>query len=154
MTIDKNSTDQGRGNPVAWETLTAWQKQIEEERCAWCESRETDRKVRDAYRAGIQQGMAEMVLTLEVQGLLGVKHMGKRYVQPGERVAIEAPYSEVCCHMQIAGKPMLAMVLPSRYAAQLYTPDGREFSAPVTPGEAGFYSDADGFYVTGSRSGR
>lgn len=74
--------------------------------------------------------------------------MSKRYVVPEERLTIIAPHSEVCMHMQVAGKPMLAMLLPSRNAAQLFTLDGREFSAPVTPGEAGFYQDADGFYLS------
>ena len=74
--------------------------------------------------------------------------MAKRYVKEGERVAIVAPHSEVCMHMQVAGRPMLAMILEGRHAAQLYRPDGTEYSAPVTPGEAGFYSDEDGFYVS------
>ena len=82
-------------------------------------------------------------------------HTWKRYfVAVGERVLIEAPWSEVCMHMQVAGKKMQAELLPPPpgrsfpRAVQLYEPDGRLFSAPILPGEAGFFESEPGqFYV-------
>jgi hypothetical protein len=55
---------------------------------------------------------------------------------PADAVLIEAPYSEVCMHMQVAGKLMWVEPVGATMA-QLYTPDGRKFSFPITRGEAG-----------------
>ena len=71
------------------------------------------------------------------------------YVRPGERVRIVAPHSEVCMHMRIAGKPMLAELRPSHawgYMVQLYRLDGTPYSAAILTGEAGFYQDSNGYY--------
>jgi hypothetical protein len=68
----------------------------------------------------------------------------KVYVVPGQRVRIVGSYSEVCMHMGIAGKPCEIQLLQSQrgyYSAQLWR-DGKEFSSPVTTGEAGFYFDS------------
>lgn len=46
------------------------------------------------------------------------------------------PYSEVCMHMRVAGKPMLTRPV-GHNMCQLYTPNGRIFSFPITMGEAG-----------------
>ena len=70
----------------------------------------------------------------------------KRFAAIGERVQLELPYSEVCMHMRVAGKVMQAEILPSAYSAQLYSLDGRPFSAPITTSEAGFYREAERFY--------
>lgn len=67
----------------------------------------------------------------------------KTYVTEGERVTIEAPYSEVCMHMGCAGNIMEAELCG--YSAQLYL-YGKPFSAPILMGEAGFYRDSDGTY--------
>lgn len=56
--------------PVTHAQLTHWVEQITTERCAWADTREPDQKVRDAYRAGLQQGISELVLTLELHGHL------------------------------------------------------------------------------------
>lgn len=67
------------------------------------------------------------------------------YVAIGDLVTIEVAHSEVAMHMQVAGTIMQARLLPAgdRWpCAQLYL-DGREFSAPITPGEAGFYYDSE-----------
>lgn len=74
--------------------------------------------------------------------------MEKCYVTPGERVLVEAPYSEACMHMRVAGTLMLAELLPPSEdgfvrMAQLYRTDGTPFSSPVTYGEAGFYCETD-----------
>jgi hypothetical protein len=51
-----------------------------------------------------------------------------------ERVSL--PYSEVCCHMQVAGK--VRPVLPCGHGmAWILNNDGSTFSFPVTRGEAG-----------------
>lgn len=49
---------------------------------------------------------------------------------------IEMPWSEVCMHMGIAGKWMLAERLPTGMV-QLYTLDAKPFSFPIGAGEAG-----------------
>ncbi len=70
-------------------------------------------------------------------------------MQPGERVVITLPYSEVCMSMQVAGKRMGVELLAREHggaAAQLYTPDGAAFSAPILAGEAGLFQDDRGFY--------
>lgn len=71
----------------------------------------------------------------------------KRYMNPGETVRLELPYSEVCMHMQVAGKVMDVELLDRQYPmAQLYNDDGSPYSAPITTGEAGFYSEGDRYY--------
>lgn len=57
----------------------------------------------------------------------------------GTRVTVELPYSEVCMHMRVAGKTMAVDVLPTM--AQLIDSDGRNFSFPITHGEAGLRVD-------------
>lgn len=73
---------------------------------------------------------------------------GRSYVQPGRVVLVELPYSEVCMHMRVAGYLALAELTAGRYpAVQLWTCNGRPFSMPILPGEAGFYNDGSGWYV-------
>lgn len=76
---------------------------------------------------------------------------GKRfvpyYVEVGERVIIECPYSEVCMHMRVAGRRMGAELQPSGWSVQLFTLDGQPYSAPITTGEAGFYHDQGKIYT-------
>lgn len=55
------------------------------------------------------------------------------------------PYSEVCMHMQISGKVMRFEVV-SQHMVQLYRDDGTPFSSPITTGEAGLFSQGDGWY--------
>src|SRR5262245_52843141 len=73
--------------------------------------------------------------------------MDKVYVKPNEIVRLELPHSEVCMHMQIAGKVMdvkLVQSAPGAWPmAQLLTPEGLEYSAAITVGEAGFYYEND-----------
>lgn len=69
----------------------------------------------------------------------------RRRITPGERVLIELPHSEVCMHMQVAGKVMGVEVVTNAYngvtfvMAQLWDMDGHKFSAPIGIGEAGIY---------------
>jgi hypothetical protein len=81
-----------------------------------------------------------------------VDYRRKRYVRVGETITHEVAYSEVAMHMRVAGTDM-AMRLqsggrgPWDFAVQLLNPDGRPFSAPILPGEAGLYRDDLGHYV-------
>jgi hypothetical protein len=83
----------------------------------------------------------------------------KHFVSAGETVRIEIPYSEVCMHMQVAGRVMNVRFehkVGHTACAQLLQ-DGREFSAPITPGEAGFYWEDGRYYcypVNGDPSSR
>ena len=73
---------------------------------------------------------------------------GAIVILPGEFVELTVGYSEVCMHMRVAGQRMTAQLLDSRYpAVQLYQ-DGRPFSSPITPGEAGLYCDEHGRFYT------
>lgn len=49
---------------------------------------------------------------------------------------VTLPFSEVCCHMRVAGerRPVLAL---TDGMAQILNPDGSPFSFPVCRGEAG-----------------
>lgn len=71
----------------------------------------------------------------------------KTYVKVGDRVRMEIAYSECAMSMHVAGKVMEVEVIQGRWGpiAQLYK-DGKEFSAPITMGEAGFYQEQQGVY--------
>lgn len=81
----------------------------------------------------------------------------RRYVDVGETVAVELPFSEVCMHMRVAGKVMDVRLQAARYmngepapgspVAQILNANGGEFSFPILYGEAGFYADGDRFYT-------
>ncbi len=76
-------------------------------------------------------------------------HDQKTYVVAGEKYKILCPYSEVCCHMRLADRLMLAelKVSPEGYrSVQLYNEDDSIYSFPITVGEAGFYEDEGGIY--------
>ncbi|WP_327357744.1 hypothetical protein [Streptomyces sp. NBC_01304] len=57
----------------------------------------------------------------------------------GDRVQMTMPWSEVCMHLRVAEKTLEAKVLER--GTPLFK-DGREFSAPITWGEAGIYTDS------------
>lgn len=61
---------------------------------------------------------------------------------PGKLYRGLMPHSEVCIHMQVAGKVMEFELLP-RGAVQLYK-DRQLFSSPILSGEAGIYQNDDG----------
>lgn len=71
-------------------------------------------------------------------------------VKAGDHVLVEMPYSEVCMHMRIAGKPRVIEVIESKawgHTVQIYDREGRKFSAPILTGEAGVYGHGNGLYV-------
>lgn len=82
----------------------------------------------------------------------------QRFVEVGETVTVELPFSEVCIHMRVAGREMPVRLQAARYlngeeapgspVAQILTESGSEFSFPVLYGEAGFYRTADGRFYT------
>ncbi|MFH9731814.1 hypothetical protein [Streptomyces sp. NPDC017260] len=57
----------------------------------------------------------------------------------GDRFFATMPYSQVCTHLGVADRVMEVEV--RQYGAQLLK-DGREFSFPITWGEAGIYIDS------------
>lgn len=67
-------------------------------------------------------------------------------IRPGEYAQVEIAFSEVACHMGIAGKTMLVQLLPNGRMVQVYSADETPFSFPITYGEAGIYRDTAGFY--------
>jgi hypothetical protein len=72
----------------------------------------------------------------------------RQFVEPGDIVRIEISFSEVAMSMHVAGEVMNVR-FQSPYGhpnAQLLLDDGREFSAPITPGEAGFYFEDGKYY--------
>ena len=70
------------------------------------------------------------------------------YLTPGDIVPVELPYSEVACHMRVAGRVFAVQLTATGHpAAQILTGDGQLYSFPVTTGEAGLYTDAHGTYV-------
>lgn len=73
-----------------------------------------------------------------------------KYAQPGETVTLELPWSEVCMSMHVAGRTAQVRLEPcddhGRCVAQIFDDNGRPFSFPVLPGEAGFYRNTDGWY--------
>lgn len=73
---------------------------------------------------------------------------GQVFLEVGDAIRVRMPYSEVCSHMRVAGKPMTVQVVGDDYPmAQLFGDDGRPFSSPILLGEAGIYSDGQRHYV-------
>jgi len=74
-------------------------------------------------------------------------------VQAGDVVRLRLPWSEVCMHMRVAGKPMNIQVVVegTSTVAQLLTDDGTRFSSPILLGEAGIYTDGAGNHYVPAR---
>lgn len=60
------------------------------------------------------------------------------FPDPGERVHVELPFSEVCMHLRIAGRTLPVEWLGNGMV-QVYDGDDRKLSFPITAGEAGFH---------------
>jgi hypothetical protein len=68
-------------------------------------------------------------------------------IHPGETAQVEVGFSEVACHLRIAGKTMTVKLLDDGRMAQVFNEDGSKLSFPITYGEAGIYrTDAGHFY--------
>jgi hypothetical protein len=80
------------------------------------------------------------------------------YPDIDERMPVIGCSSEVMMHFGLAGEPIEVSLVQDRYingekvpvgegrlVAQVWK-DGREFSAPILTGEAGFYCDGDDYY--------
>jgi hypothetical protein len=71
-------------------------------------------------------------------------------LSPGDTVRVELPYSEACLHLKVAGAVHDVELLRDGSGlgmAQVLDDDGRPYSFPITPGEAGIYMDRRGFYT-------
>lgn len=67
-------------------------------------------------------------------------------IRPGEMTEMEIGFSEVACHLRVAGKTMTVELLSDGRMAQLFDERGKKFSMPITYGEAGIYRDNAGYY--------
>lgn len=67
-------------------------------------------------------------------------------IKTGDVVRLKMPWSEVCMHLKVAGQVRNVRVLDT--GAQILNDDGTPYSFPVTHGEAGIYTDAQGLYIT------
>jgi hypothetical protein len=76
------------------------------------------------------------------------------YVKVGDVIRLHLPYSEVCMHMRVAGKPMnVQIVEEGNYPmAQLLHDNGYRFSFPILMGEAGIRTDGDGRHYVPARA--
>jgi hypothetical protein len=75
------------------------------------------------------------------------------YLQAGDVVRVRLPWSEVCMHMRVAGKPMnVQIVVEGTYpVGQLLNDDGTRFSSPILLGEAGVHTDGAGRHYVPNR---
>ena len=81
--------------------------------------------------------------------------MVKQYVELGKRYKMLGCFSEVMMHFRLDGTPIEVELVPSRtitgkivegrFMAQVYH-DGKPFSAPILPSEAGLYIGPYGGY--------
>ena len=86
--------------------------------------------------------------------MAGAAGNGNRvYVQAGDVIRLRLPWSEVCMHMRVAGKPMNVQIVVegTSAVAQLLTDDGSRFSFPILLGEAGIYTDGAGKHYVPAR---
>jgi len=66
-------------------------------------------------------------------------------VKSGDVVRLTMPWSEACMYLHVADKVMDVRVLDR--GAQILNDDGTRYSFPVTHGEVGIFTDADGLYI-------
>jgi hypothetical protein len=71
-------------------------------------------------------------------------------IERGQQGRTVMPHSEVCMHMQVAGREMLFALLDDG-SVQLLNEDGSHFSFPITNGEAGVYEDDEGYFYHPAR---
>lgn len=66
-------------------------------------------------------------------------------IKSGDVVRVKLPWSEACMYMRVADQVRNVRVFDN--AASILNEDGTPFSFPITHGEAGIYSDAQGLYI-------
>ena len=66
-----------------------------------------------------------------------------KYLTIGDVVRLRLPYSEVCMHLQVAGKVMNVQLVGTldHPGAQILHDDRTHLSFPILPGEAGIYTE-------------
>ncbi len=67
-------------------------------------------------------------------------------ILPGRLYRAPMAHSEVCIHLQVAGRPMLFRLLDRRMV-QLYRENGEPYSAPILTCEAGVHEWENGEMV-------
>src|SRR5947209_19955610 len=84
---------------------------------------------------------------------MGSGNGDRAYLQAGEVVRVRLPYSEVCMHMRVAGKPMNVQIVGdgTSTVAQLLRDNGSPFSFPILLGEAGIHTDGAGRHYVPNR---
>lgn len=77
----------------------------------------------------------------------------KKRLHPGDEVRLTMPWSEACMYLRITDQVRLVRVLDR--GAQILNHDGTRYSFPLTHGEVGILSDAEGLYayIEGDSSG-
>lgn len=95
----------------------------------------------NAAGTSAQAGQCDAHLTPDAQG--------RTWLTPGQTVRMFIGYSEVACHMRVAGTVMdVRLTTGIHPMAQLYSDNGHPFSFPIGTGEAGIFgSTRDGFYT-------
>lgn len=71
----------------------------------------------------------------------------KRYAKVGERIRTVGSYSEMMCHCGYAGRPVdIVLTQSGPYFGGRAYKVGEGGYVSGTPGEVGFYQDAEGYY--------
>jgi hypothetical protein len=83
------------------------------------------------------------------QATMAPDAQGRTWITPGQYVKLRLPWSEVAMSMRVADRVMTVYLTDDqRPMAQLISDDGRAFSAPVLPSEAGIFGyPSGGFFA-------
>lgn len=73
---------------------------------------------------------------------------GRVWVRSGDVVTLKVAYSEVCAYMGVADQIMQVRLTTGEYPMAQLIRDGRDFSSPILPSEAGLYGCASEGYYT------
>ncbi len=77
----------------------------------------------------------------------------RTFLKIGDRLTIRCNYSEVACHLRVAGKMIPVEIINGGTSdrpvpmAQILNQDGSPFSFPVHCGEVGIYGSKENLYI-------